>query len=254
MQVKFLKQISETTAGEAQISTICFSPNGHKLAVCIDRIIQLYDEAGELQDRFATKPINSTNGRQSYVITGMHFSPDSTHLAVAQSDNIVFVYKIGSDWNEKKSIVAKFIQTSHVTSLIWLPDGQIIFGLADGKIRSGNMKKNKSTTLFTAEQYTVALTANVSRKAILSGHSDGSICRFIIHDEGTGDKPGLVVKHSCPPCVIVWSSHGILVGGCDRRVVVYNKDGKILQQFDYSREPNEREFSAGICNPTGRND
>ena len=253
MQVKFHKQIAEPIAGEAQISAICFSPNCQKLAICIDRVVQLYDDIGELRDQFATKPSDAKYGRQSYVVTGMDFSPDSTQLAIAQSDNIVYVYKIGSDWNEKKSIVAKFVQSSHVTSLLWLPDGQVIFGLADGKLRSGNVKKNKSTTLFTAEQYTVALTANVSRKAILSGHADGSICRFIIEDEGTGDRAGLVVRHSCAPCAIVWSAHGILVGGCDRRVVVYGKDGKILQQFDYSREPNERDFSAGICNPTGMN-
>ena len=252
MQVKFFQQISDPVNGEAQISAICFSPNGQKLALCIDRVVQLYDEMGELRDRFATKPIDSKYGRQSYVVTAMDFSPDSTQLAVAQSDNIVFVYRLGVDWNEKKSIVAKFVQSAHVTTLIWLPDGQIVFGLADGKIRSGNVKKNKSHTLFTAEQFTVALTANVTRKAILSGHADGSICRFIIEDEGTGDKSGLVVRHSCPPCALVWSTHGILVGGCDRRVVVYSKDGKILQQFDYSREVGEREFSAGICNPTGR--
>ncbi|CAF1635554.1 unnamed protein product [Rotaria magnacalcarata] len=252
MQVKFFKQISDPVNGEAQISAVCFSPNGQKLAICIDRVVQLYDETGELRDRFATKPIDSKYGRQSYVVTAMDFSPESNQLAVAQSDNIVFVYKLGADWNDKKSIVAKFVQSAHVTTLIWLPDGQIIFGLADGKIRSGNVKKNKSHTLFTAEQYTVSLAANVSRKAILSGHGDGSICRYIIEDEGTGDKSGLVVRHSCPPCALVWSAYGILVGGCDRRVVVYSKDGKILQQFDYSREINEREFSTGICNPTGQ--
>ncbi|CAF0950446.1 unnamed protein product [Didymodactylos carnosus] len=252
MQIKFLKQISEPVNGEAQVSTICFSPNGQKLAMCIDRVIQLYDDLGELRDRFATKPIDSKYGRQSYVVTSMDFSPDNAMLAIAQSDNIVFVYKIGHDWGEKKSIVAKFVQNSNVTTLIWLPDGQIIFGLADGKLRSGNVKKNKSQTLFTAEQYTISLTANITKKAILSGHADGSICRFIIEDEGTGDKSGLVVRHSCPPGAIVWTPHGIIVGGCDRRIVIYNKDGKVLQQFDYSREANEREFSAGICNPTGQ--
>jgi hypothetical protein len=33
---------------------------------------------------------------------GLVFSPDSTKLAVAQTDNIVFVYKIGDDFGEKK--------------------------------------------------------------------------------------------------------------------------------------------------------
>ena len=56
-----------------------------------------------------------------------------------------------------KSIVAKLIQNSPITCMVWLPDGQIVFGLADGKIRSGNVKKNKSSNLYTAENYTVSL-------------------------------------------------------------------------------------------------
>ena len=39
---------------------------------------------------------------------GLAFSPDSTKLAVAQTDNIVFVYKIGEDFGEKK-VVAMLI-------------------------------------------------------------------------------------------------------------------------------------------------
>lgn len=38
----------------------------------------------------------------------MAFSPDSMRLAIAQSDNIVFVYKLGTDWGERKSICNKF--------------------------------------------------------------------------------------------------------------------------------------------------
>jgi hypothetical protein len=36
------------------------------------------------------------------IFSGLVFSPDSTKLAVAQTDNIVFVYKIGDDFGEKK--------------------------------------------------------------------------------------------------------------------------------------------------------
>lgn len=36
---------------------------------------------------------------------------------------------------EKKSIVAKLIQNSSITCMLWLPDGQIVFGLADGKVK-----------------------------------------------------------------------------------------------------------------------
>lgn len=34
-------------------------------------------------------------GSKFYIVIGMAFSPDSTRLAIAQSDDIIFVYKIG---------------------------------------------------------------------------------------------------------------------------------------------------------------
>lgn len=37
-------------------------------------------------------------GKQSYVVNDMAFSPDSTKIAIGQSDNIIFVYRIGEDW------------------------------------------------------------------------------------------------------------------------------------------------------------
>jgi WD40 repeat protein len=32
------------------------------------------------------------------MVKGMAFSPDSTKVAIGQTDNIIFVYKIGDDW------------------------------------------------------------------------------------------------------------------------------------------------------------
>ena len=52
----------------------------------------------------------------------------STKLAVGQTDNIVFVYKVGEDWGEKKVICNKFVQTSAVTCLCWPVQGPIIVG------------------------------------------------------------------------------------------------------------------------------
>ena len=37
-------------------------------------------------------------GKKSYMVKGMAFSPDSTKIAIGQTDDIVFVYKIGDDW------------------------------------------------------------------------------------------------------------------------------------------------------------
>lgn len=42
------------------------------------------------------------------MVTGMAFSPDSTKLAVAQTDNIVFVYRLGLEWGDKKTVANRF--------------------------------------------------------------------------------------------------------------------------------------------------
>lgn len=93
-----------------------------------DRTILIFDEHGERRDKFSTKPGDPAGGRSSYNIRGVSFSPDSTRLAVAQSDNIVYVYKLGETWNEKKVICNKFAQPASVTTMLWLSSGMIIAG------------------------------------------------------------------------------------------------------------------------------
>lgn len=76
-----------------------WSPNCKKLAVATsDRVILLFDENGEKRDKFSTKPIDSKYGKKSYIVKAIAFSPDSSRIAVGQTDNIIFVYKIGDDW------------------------------------------------------------------------------------------------------------------------------------------------------------
>lgn len=57
----------------------------------------------------------------------------------------MYIYKIGKEWGEKKSICNKFPTTSSVTTLIWplLRPSEIIFGLAEGKVRAGVIRSNK---------------------------------------------------------------------------------------------------------------
>jgi intraflagellar transport protein 172 len=66
----------------------------------------------------------------------MQFSPDSQKLAIAQSDNIVFIYKLGTEWTDRKAIINKFSQSSSVTSLVWPAEhaNEVVFGLAEGKV------------------------------------------------------------------------------------------------------------------------
>jgi intraflagellar transport protein 172 len=74
-------------------------------------------------------------------VRAIEFSPDSQKIAVAQSDNIVFVYKIGLEWGEKKSICNKFPTSSAVTSMAWPRDrNDLVFGLAEGKVTHFHIK------------------------------------------------------------------------------------------------------------------
>ncbi|VCW84305.1 unnamed protein product [Gulo gulo] len=98
--------------GAAKVTCMAWSQNNAKFAVCtVDRVVLLYDEHGERRDKFSTKPADMKYGRKSYMVKGVAFSPDSTKIAIGQTDNIIYVYKIGEDWGDKKVICNKFIQT-----------------------------------------------------------------------------------------------------------------------------------------------
>lgn len=96
----------------------------------------MFDESGERKDKFKTKAADPGSG-QNYVVRSMAFSPDSTKLALAQSDNIVFVYRLGLEWGEKKSICNKFQQSASVTTMVWPKgrDQELVFATSDGKAR-----------------------------------------------------------------------------------------------------------------------
>lgn len=251
--MKHMKNLLPPQDGAAKICAMAWSPNNLKLGVCTsDRVILLYDEQGEKRDKFSLKAADPKYGKRSYTIKGIAFSSDSTKLAVGQTDNIVYVYKIGEDWGDKKVICNKFIQQSAVTCLIWPPDQPIIFGTADGKVRMANVKTNKSSTVYGTESYVVSLAANPSGKGFLSGHADGSIVRFFFDDEGTGDQQGKISTHPCPPYALAYSQNAIVAAGCDKRIIAYGRDGRSFQHFDYSRDADEHEFTVAVCSPSGQ--
>jgi intraflagellar transport protein 172 len=184
MQLKYLKNILPYQDGAAKITAMSWSPNNLKLAVCnSDRVILLFDETGEKRDKFSTKPAEAKYGKKSYIVKGIDFSPDGTKLAVGQTDNIVFVYKIGEEWGDKKVICNKFIQAAAVTTLVWPAHGPIVVGLADGKVRACHAKNNKASTLYNTDSYVVALAANLDGTGFVSGHADGTVVRWYIADD-----------------------------------------------------------------------
>jgi len=40
-------------------------------------------------------------GKKCYQVTSLAFSPDSTKIAIGQTDNIIYVYRIGENWYVK---------------------------------------------------------------------------------------------------------------------------------------------------------
>lgn len=117
--------------GTARVTCMAWSASSARFAVCTaERVVLLYDEQGERRDKFSTKPADAKvsgagpaglgtgtgravlgqpafprshrpslqYGRKSYVVKGMAFSPDSTKLAIGQTDNVVYVYRIGEEW------------------------------------------------------------------------------------------------------------------------------------------------------------
>ena len=62
----------------------------------------------------------------------------------------MFVYKLGLEWGDKKSICNKFLQHSPITALTW-PNhrhNELVFGLSEGKVKVGQLKTNKAATLY----------------------------------------------------------------------------------------------------------
>ncbi|XP_068609645.1 intraflagellar transport protein 172 homolog [Brachionichthys hirsutus] len=253
MQLKHLKTILTPQASVAKVTCLSWAPNNAKLAVCtVDAVVLLYDEHGEKRDKFSTKPQDPKCGKNSYVVNDMAFSPDSTKLAIGQSDSIIFVYRLGEDWGEKKAICNKFVQTSPVMRLLWLAEHAIVHGLMDGKVRLANTQTNKSSALYGTESFVVSLVANVSASGFLSGHADGTVVRFFLKEEGSEESQGRLLKHPCAPYALAWGVHGIVAGGCDKKVVAYTTEGRVLQTFDYTHDSTEKEFTVAAASPTGQ--
>ncbi|RTG85468.1 intraflagellar transport protein 172 [Schistosoma bovis] len=252
MNLVHLKTLIPTQEYEAKVQSLAWSPNNKKIAACTsDRLVIIFDENGERRTRFSTKPSDSKNDGNLFQVRGMAFSHDSIKLAIAQSDNIIFVYKIGESWDEKVVICNKFPQKCPVTCIAWPVNQPIICGLADGKVRAANTRTNKSSTIYNADSYVVSISANISGKGFISGHADGKIIRYFFDDDGSGDAQGKLTTHPTAPYALAWAGSTILAAGCDKRIYVYNREGKLVQQLDYSKDESEKEFTIASCHPSG---
>ncbi|OAF71469.1 Intraflagellar transport protein osm-1 [Intoshia linei] len=240
MMLKYYNNIIPAKDQICEIQALAWSSNCKKMAVATgDLVISLFSETCEQKDKFATKPCDSKYPKNSYIITGIAFSFDGQKLAVAQSDNIIFVYKIGENWGDKKVICNKFFQQTAVTCLIWPKNQEILFGAYDGKVRIANTLTNKSSTLYNSESFVVSMSANVHGTSIISGHADCKVVRCHLQkSEDISSSQGCVFVHSCSPYVLIHTNQKgtIIAAGCDKRIVAYSEDGTPIQTFDYSKQ------------------
>jgi intraflagellar transport protein 172 len=250
MQLKHLKSISQSTNGISKVTACCWAPNGKRLAICTtDRVVVIFDEEGVRRDKFATKPIEK--GPKNYLVRQMAFSPQSDKLAIAQTDNMVFVYKLGTEWGDKKSICNKFQHSSPITSLVWPSKrtNEIVYGLAEGKVKIGQMKTHKAATLYQTDSYVTAIAVNPVGDAIVIAHLDGTVYTFWF-ENGERARERVIARHPCPPFALAWGS-SICVAGNDSQVTFYDEDGGEEHTFDYSKDEGCKEFTVACSNPTG---
>ncbi|CAK0863800.1 unnamed protein product, partial [Prorocentrum cordatum] len=242
--------IAIVAASIAKVTSISWSVDSKRLStVGADKIVQLFDEQGSKVDRFSTKPADKE--RRTYTVKAIEFSSDGSKLAVAQSDNIVFVYKLV----DKKSICNKFPQTSSVTCLCWPSQqpNQVAFGLADGKVKVGQLKANKAVIIYQTDSFVVSMSPGPDGNSLITGHLDGSICRFYFETEQ--DPRPTMTKIACVPgsvpSALSWGYAGIVAAGNDRAVRFWDAEGREGQTFDYSSDAKVKEFTVAAFNPSG---
>ena len=239
-----------------KVTALACSPNHYRLACATsDRYISLYDEEGQQRDKFPTKAADKDKpGSKSYAVRGLAFSPDSTRLAVAQSDGSVFVYKLGRTWADKKTICNKYIVSSSITCVLWPSTrlNDVVFGCSDGKLKMGN-SSNKSLTLFTTQSYVVALTAALDGDGFVSGHADGSICRYTFPStSGQPASHALLTRTPFTPTALAYTRTHILAAGNSPTVLAFDLTGTQTHKFDYAKDTALKDFSAAATHPSGQ--
>ena len=201
MQLSWLRELAApaaqppaAAAGARVVAAAFTGSSGSRLALATPERIALLDgDTGERRDKFSTKPADKDASPQ-YAVTALAYAPDGARLAVAQSDAIVFVYKLGACWGDKKSICNKFPAAAPVTSVAWLAGapppaddgavppapGDLVFGCADGSVRAGSLRQNRSVVLYDAGPCApvLQLVMTADGRFVVATHADGSVYSF----------------------------------------------------------------------------
>jgi intraflagellar transport protein 172 len=122
---------------------------------------------------------------------------------------------------------------------------ELCLGLAEGKVKLGILKSNKSQSIYGQDSFVVSMSSSPNGQSIVSGHLDGSILTFNLDT-----KAKTKIQHSTIPYALAWGSH-IMAAGNDGKVAFYELSGDCFQRFDYSKDEKVKEFSCAAFNITG---
>ena len=178
MDIKHSRNLIQPTLKLSKINGISWSPNKTKLAIASeDKNIYLFDEQGNPKNKFSTD-----RGSEVYEIIQILFEQKSEKLAVARSDNIILVYKLGINWEDKESISQGFNVESKPNCMIVTKGNQngIIFGLSNGKV--GFLNMYEIYDLFYYSESCVSISSSFDGNYIISGHNDYSILIYDIQN------------------------------------------------------------------------
>lgn len=83
-----------------RIQCFSISNDSSKIAICYakQKVVMIFDLSSyEIKSKFALKAADK-NSQKSFQIVAIEFANDGERLAIAQSDNVIFVYRIGNSW------------------------------------------------------------------------------------------------------------------------------------------------------------
>lgn len=61
---------------------------------------------------------------------------------------------------------------------------EVVFGLAEGKVKIGQLKSNKPATLYNVDSFCASLATSPDGNGVVSAHADGTLYRFLFDDNG----------------------------------------------------------------------
>lgn len=225
----------------SRIECCSWSGSGNRLALCTsinNQIVLFSGPSFERKEKFALKAVDKNFSRTSFVVKGISFSPDSNRIAIGQTDNVIYVYKVSEDGSDKKSVVGKYALPSACTCLYW-HDAGIVFGSADGKVKLVQTSTNRMANVISSNAMVISMA--VAGDDLVAGFLAGAVVFTTI---GSRDTSRQIATTTTPPFALtITSKRHVCVGGCDGKITFINlnlpaNDPKGKQSLEFGTDIN----------------